>query len=178
MYPVFKQSVLALCLLVPAAGLRGNVLNGPAENPFARPAPPAASPQPVDHGERAHLAGAMTLGGRTFVCIMDPVTKRARWLAVGTERDGIVALDYDAAARAVLLQSNGSARWVPLRTPTIAALTLHTTPGGGIDWEHFRLSEDQKARKAEVMVTDLLEQGYRARNRPRAAVIARNGIQQ
>lgn len=135
-----------------------------ADDPFARPglAAPLAAPQ-VSPLESLELTGISTIGGPTWVCLADRATQRTRWLAVGETTDGIAALEYDRQRDVVRVQSGSASRWISLRKATIVTMDLPRMDHGAIDWAHLRLNDREKARKAEDMVTEIMESSQRGR---------------
>jgi len=141
-----------------AASLGPVGATGAGVDPFQRPTIEAPVAAVADTGlETLELTGVSTLGGQTRVCLTDRAAGRSRWIEIGAGEDGFLALAYDPARDAVHVQRGVADRWVPLRKATITALTLPRTEGGAIDWVHLRMSDREKAREAEAMVTDILE---------------------
>lgn len=155
-----RRSIVAGAL---ALSLIGAVWGG-GTDPFARPLPtPVAAPQPVLPLDQAELTGATSLDGLTRVCIQDSATRRTRWLTVGEAAQDMAALEFNAESCTVLIQVGGARRWIGLRAAQIAELTLPRLEGGAIDWDHLRMSEAQKEREAEAMMTDMMEISLLAR---------------
>jgi len=150
--------VLALTLALGGWGT-GSVRADAADfDPFARPAAPApAAPAPTDPLANMELAGVSSLGGCVRVCLSDRVTRQSRWLVLGEPADGMLAVAYDRDRDAVRVSAGSSDRWIALRKAAIIELSLPRLEHGAIDWAHVRMSDTEKARDAEAMVTDIME---------------------
>ncbi|MBE2214494.1 MAG: hypothetical protein IAE82_11540 [Opitutaceae bacterium] len=144
---------IALAMAWPLAGA-----DGVGDDPFRRPMPAAlAGPTPPGALDAFELTGVASAGGLTRVCLTDRATRVSRWLVVGAATEGLVATEFDRARDAVRLQHGAESRWVGLRRAEIVAMALPTREHGAIDWAHLRLSDKEKAREAEAMVTDIME---------------------
>lgn len=141
------------------------------DDPFARLAAAAGAeavaPSPL---ESLELAGVATVGGLTRVCLADRGTKRTRWLAVGERSEDLLVAEYDRQRDAVLVWAGADRRWIAMRKATIVTLSLPRGEHGAIDWAHLAMTDKEKSRDAEAMVTDILEIAQRRRTGKRGGL--------
>jgi hypothetical protein len=182
---VVRLSRQALCLALASlsiAALRATTVSD--QSPFL---PAAMSGQtPVDSFSYV-LTGITKINSTGYCCIVDPQKKRARWIAVGSEVDGIEVVNCDYENTRALVKVGGESRILVLRksatqkasfSPTPASRTVASTPpmgmgppppGGGPEHgddpaqSKANASREEKEREARMLVSDMLEISMRQR---------------
>lgn len=86
----------------------------PANSPFL----PNNGPAPSDSGETIELAGVSTVGDRTDLIFHDKISKKNRWIRLGSTADGITAVKYDARLEQAVVRMNGVEKVLTLRKGT------------------------------------------------------------
>lgn len=151
---------MAVALVVVPAG----AAEGVVDDPFVRPGVVApVAPESPSRLERFELAGVATVGGQTRVCLADRASKQTRWLAVGESSDDLLVAEFDRQRDAVLVRAGADGRWIAMRKASIVTLSLPRGEHGAIDWAHLAMTDQEKSRDAEAMVTDVLEFAQRGR---------------
>lgn len=119
---------------------------------------PAASPL-----DRFEFSGVTCVGDVVQVCLVEQPAQRGRWLTVGRTEDGLLAARYDAERAAVLVQSEGSERWIALRRGAVVVLAVVRKDDGTIDYGHMALTDREKEKKAAIQHWEFMEITRQAR---------------
>ena len=146
-----------------------------AESPFL-PANPAVSATHAQSNEPYQLSAIGVVGEQTFVSIYETAEKRSRWIAVGGSLGDLHVVSCDIEAEQVVVAVGGKTLTLTLPKPAVstaaaAPVPVAATPappvagsaknGGPAAAE--AASDEDKAREARMLVTDLLEIGMQQR---------------
>lgn len=148
----------------------------PAESPFL-PANPAVSASHAQSSEPYQLSAIGVVGEQTFVSIYETAEKRSRWIAVGGSLGDLQVVSCDIEAEQAVVTIAGQTRTLTLpksavstaaaTAPASAAATPAAASGNPADGEApappAAASDEDKAREARMLVTDLLEIGMQQR---------------
>ena len=120
--------------------------------------------------EPFELTGISVVGEKTFVSIYDSAEKHSHWIAVGGTVGEIHVMSCDLVTDQSLVRIGGKLKVLTLRAPSIAAApavspsaeggsALIGSPmaGAGAVAPAVSSSDEDQAREARMLVTDLLE---------------------
>lgn len=147
----------------------------PAQSPFL-PANPAVSASHAQSNEPYQLSAIGVVGEQTFVSIYETAEKRSRWIAVGGSLGDLHVVSCDIEAEQVVVVVGGKTLTLTLpksavstaaAAPAPAAATPAMPVAGSAGSEAPAApdvaSDEDKAREARMLVTDLLEIGMQQR---------------
>lgn len=112
--------------------------------------------------------GLIRTGDQILVCVTSLPERHSRWIAVGSQSDGIKVARYDASSQQIVVEAAGRSHTVALRqsTPVIG-----NRAGGAVAASDMAplpvaptvarapVTNEEKEREARFLVSDLLEIG-------------------
>lgn len=163
----------------------------PAESPFL-PVNPAVSASHAQSNEPYQLSAIGVVGAQTFVSIYETAEKRSRWIAVGASLGDLHVVSCDIEAEQAVVTVAGQTKTLTLPKPAVTTAATSPTPAatapansgdnpadGTAAATATAGSEEDQAREARMLVTDLLEIGMQQRKAyeeaQRKAAAERNG---
>ena len=108
--------------------------------------------------------GLVVAGDRTLVCITPQPDRRSRWIAVGSQMDGIRVTSFDRDSYQVVVEQSGRSHTIALKRATAGvAVPQASAPAGPLPVAApaapVAITEAQKEQEARFLVSDLLEIG-------------------
>jgi hypothetical protein len=164
----------------------------PTESPFL-PANPAVSASHAQSNEPYQLSAIGVVAGKTFVSIYETAEKRSRWIGVGDSLGELHVVSCDIEAEQAVVTIAGQTRTLTLPKPAVTtaasaptspatgmpAATSAAAPADSAPATATAATEDDQAREARMLVTDLLEIGMQQRkayeDAQKQAAAQRNG---
>jgi hypothetical protein len=146
----------------------------PAESPFL-PANPAVSTSHAQSSEPYQLSAIGVIGEKTFVSIYETADKRSRWIPVGASLGDLHVVSCDIEAEQAVITVGGKTLTLTLPKPAVTAGAAAPAPADGTasaaasgnpgdnPAATAAASDEDKAREARMLVTDLLEIGMQQR---------------
>jgi hypothetical protein len=150
----------------------------PPESPFLPPNP-AVSASHAQSSEPYQLSAIGVVGDKTFVSIYEAAEKRSRWVAVGDRLGDLQVVSCDIEGERAVVTIAGETRTLTLPKPavTTAAAGAPAAPVAGLPANApsaapaegapaaaaTATSEEDQAREARMLVSDLLEIGMQQR---------------
>ena len=165
---------LPLALLASAAGFLANAESAVPDSPFLSASPTATDPH-ARSNEPYQLSAIGVVEGKTYVSIYDAAEKRSRWIAVGGRLGDLQVVSCDIDAEQAVIRAGGQLKTLTL--PKAAVTTAAASAGaetaatgapaaataGNSDAATTALTDEEKAREARMLVSDLLEIGMQQR---------------
>jgi hypothetical protein len=165
---------VALAVLLVGSGLSGRAETAPSDSPFL-PAKPAPADSRSESSEPFQLSAIGVVEGKTYVSLYETADKRSHWIAVGGSLGKIQIVSCDVDAEQAVIRVDGKLKTLSLPKATVSAAATVALPNptpsapaaGAADQPGTppasALSEEDQAREARMLVTDLLEIGMQQR---------------
>ena len=165
------QGVVSLGLL---AALHVHAESTPTDSPFLPTAADVADPRSTS-SEPYQLSAIGVVGDRTFVSIYETAEKRSHWIAVGGGLGDLQIVSCDVDAEQAVVRIGGKLRTLTLPKAAVntsavspsaagsAASVLPAPAGENSGPVAVPASEEDQAREARMLVSDLLEIGMQQR---------------
>jgi hypothetical protein len=137
------------------------------DSPFLTAGAPAGG-QPDAPTEPYQLTGISVVGQKTFVSIYETAEKHSRWIAVGESAGDIHVLSCNVATDQSVIRVGGEVKVLTLRKPSVLSAVLPPPSAGTVSVAQpgtdsatppttTNSSDEEQAREARMLVTDLLE---------------------
>lgn len=137
------------------------------DSPFLTAGAPASG-LPDAPTEPYQLTGISVVGKKTFVSIYETAERHSRWIAVGESAGDIHVLSCNVATDQSVIRVGGEVKALTLRKPSVLSAVLPTPSVGTVSVAPpvadgaaapatTNSSDEEQAREARMLVTDLLE---------------------